>query len=294
MRDKSSREMPKDDFDKYFQKLAEQGKLVKYPVWSYWRSRLDVPSDSRKGIPRGQPRPIAGRKFDVAATMILFPRGKSLREIAEFWGTSPSLVANWRTEERFRDLVSKLEEEFALFVLSRMHNVRLIQSLNDIFCFEPEHWSDRVLHIFSHNIARVIRQRTHEDDFFYLIKKSVPLDVNDVEHLNILSDKSVPTASVVDFELTPPAKKSEIMFAWQALLSVALQTIHSYPWYRRGPKPPKKRKKDLIVEKVTMIFALLLMIGKAKENPSEVGGLVNLARRQVEDLGELLGFEVKR
>ncbi|MFC1863029.1 hypothetical protein ACFL1Z_03650, partial [Thermodesulfobacteriota bacterium] len=64
----------------------------KYPIWFKWRWQVDVPTDSRKGIPRRGPVPIGGKKYKVAMTMILHPRGQTLKEIADVCGSTPGLV----------------------------------------------------------------------------------------------------------------------------------------------------------------------------------------------------------
>jgi hypothetical protein len=259
-----------------------------YPAWLAWRWNLDVPKSSRKGIPRGEPLPISGRKFLVAATMVLYPRGKDLKGIADFWEISASLVGKWRSEERFKTLIKQLEEEFARYVLSRMNEKRFLLQLQE--SCEPDHWSDRVLQIFGHSLAEAIKESTGQEDVFYLIKKM--LRTSDVPFLNLqvpelpelLTDKKV--------DLVVPSRESDEMLAWQDLLSVCLQSLDSHPWGKRGPKPKKARKQEIIKNKVELISAYLHEIGKNAENdPSLVQGLVVGADGQLKKLCEMLNIE---
>jgi hypothetical protein len=243
---------------------------------------LEVPESPRRGVPRGQSRPIGGTKFLVATQMILYPRGKTLRGIAGDEFTSANLIAKWRTEKRFKDLVRYLEEDFALYVLSQMGD-REFLDFSTFIGTEIMHWSDRVLRIFCWNIAEAIRRCTGETDFLYLVKERWL--AHDVWYLNLpLPECSEPIPRV---ELIVPPRESDRMEDWQDLLSGALQTVHFEPWQKPGPKPKKERKADLVREGFDKITVCLEEIGKHSEDPI-VRRDAMLARISLVDLREML------
>jgi hypothetical protein len=259
-----------------------------YPGWLSWRWNLDIPKSSRKGVPKGEPLPIGGTKFLVAATMVLYPRGMDLKGIADFWEVSASLVGKWRTEERFKNLIKQLEEEFARYVLSRMNEERFLLQLQE--SCEPDHWSDRVLQIFGHSLAEAIKESTGQEDVFYLIKKT--LRTSDVPFLNLQVPELPELLTDKKMDLVVPSRESDEMLAWQDLLSVCLQSLKTHPWQKRGPKPKKARKKEVIKEKVELISLYLGAIrGSAEKDPSLVRGLASGADDQLKKLCKMLNIE---
>jgi len=254
-----------------------------YPIWFSWRYSIDVPESTRKGIPRGQALKIGGRKYLAAASMILFPRGKKLQELAEMWGSSIGLITKWRTEDRFMQLIEKLEEEFAVYVLERMHQVDFLSNLEN--SLEPEHWSDRVLQIFTKNLGRAIVESTGKSDPFYLLKQE--LRSSDDWFTNL----KLPQTPVHKVDLVPPPKDSAMMLSWQDLLSVGLQSLSSYPWNKRGPRPEKRKKKDIIAEKFLLIESYLSLINAKPNDAYGVKGCVNRAMTQLKDLKEMLNVK---
>jgi hypothetical protein len=259
-----------------------------YPAWISWRWNLDIPKSGRKGIPRGKPLPISGTKFLVAATMVLYPRGMDLKGIADFWEISASLVGKWRSEERFKNLIRQLEEEFALYVLSRMHEEEFLLRFQQ--SREPDRWSDRVLQIFGRSLEEAIKKSTGKEDVFYLIRKV--LRTQDVPYLNLQIPEFAEPLTNKAMDLVVPPKESEEMLIWQDILSVSVQSLNIHPWQKRGPKPKKARKKEVIKEKVELISAYLGAIrGNAEKDPSLVHGLAVGADGQLKKLCEMLNIE---
>ena len=255
-----------------------------YPVWLAWRWDIDVPKAGRSGIPKGEPVPIAGTKFLAAASMILFPRGKDLRGIAEIWETSASLIGKWRTEDRFKILVEQLEESFARYVVNKMKSQDFAELLHSSPC-EPECWSERVLEIFVYNLAKAITKQSRGKDPFFLARKDFPIG-KDAWWFNLpLPEASKP---IPRFDLTPPPIDSEAMLIWQDILSVALQGLHNYPWQKRGPKPKKKR--DIVREKLEMIQRILRAIEAGEVSGEWASNYAKVAIGELEDLGQMLNI----
>jgi hypothetical protein len=257
-----------------------------YPVFSYYFRYIDVPESTRKGVPRGQPVPIGGIKFLVALLMILYPRGKKLQELAEIWGVSVGLISKWRTEDRFKKLIEDLEERFAVYVLGRMHEedflLRLLNSPH-----EPYNWSDRVLQVFTRNLGEAIKKSAGEKDHFYLLKEVVRHRRSPDEWwLNL----PLPNNSVHKVDLVAPPKDSDMMVHWQDLLSAGLQSLSSYPWNKRGPKPEKRKKKDLIAEKFHLISAWLKEVEKTPHHDL-LAYAVRRAQQELEELKEMLNVK---
>jgi hypothetical protein len=255
-----------------------------YPIWLSWRWDIDVPKSSRAGIPRGEPIPIAGTKFLVAASMILFPRGLDLSGIAELWEMKPNLVAKWRTEERFRKLVARLEEEFAVWVLNRISDARFVERLHGSPA-EPECWSDYVLEIFVFNVARAIRMQSGEEEAFYLLKEWVGIG-RDAWWLNLSLPEPKTALPVVDL-LVPP-KNSDAMLVWQDLLTIALQNFRTYP-QKTGPKPMSKNA--LIRDRLEVIYRSLKALETGELRPEWAQGFAKDALSSLENLEQILGVK---
>jgi len=126
--------------------------LENYPMFSVWFNQLEVPDPSRCGFSKGMKMPIAGKKFQSAALMLLFPRGLTTTdEIAEAAGTTGGTIRNWRSEANFRALVSEHEDSFAMFILKDLSD---FESSKRLFLLldELKFWTDRILQTLSLNI----------------------------------------------------------------------------------------------------------------------------------------------
>lgn len=67
----------------------------------------------RKGTPKGEPYGIPKQKYHAALLHLAYTRTFSLREIARHAGVSYSLLANWRGEDRFKDLIGRATAEYS-------------------------------------------------------------------------------------------------------------------------------------------------------------------------------------
>ena len=256
-----------------------------YPIWHAWLCNIDVPKSSRVGVPRGEPIPIAGTKFRVAATMTLFPRGLDLSGIAEQWYTKTNLVAKWRTEKRFKELALRLEEEFAVWFLSKISDSKFLQYLHRS-PGEPECWSDRALEIVILNMAEAIMMQTGEKDCFYLSRKQLGIG-RGAWWLNLSFPE--PKKAVPAVELVVPPKDSDAMLTWQDLLTIALQNFRTYP-QKRGPKPMSKS--DLIRDRLEVIYRSLKALETGELRPEWAQGFAKDALSSLENLEQIL--RVKR
>ena len=78
------------------------------------------------------------------------------------------------------------------------------------------------------------------------------------------------------------------MSIWQASLSRALQFIGFHPQQKRGPRPQKKKKRELIYEKYQLLNDLLDIIIK---NPDKASIFASYTRTRLRELGILLNID---
>jgi hypothetical protein len=117
----------------------------------------------RKGTPKGESYGIPKQKYHAALLHLAYTRTFNLREIANQAGVSYSLLANWRTEDRFKFLVGQAAWEYATTILKLI----VFEDYNLDFCKtfarqEVPGYSLRLVNMIIENLTLMLMVDTGE------------------------------------------------------------------------------------------------------------------------------------
>jgi len=208
-----------------------------FPIWFSWYRELNIPKTQRAGKPRKAVLPIGGKKYRVAALMLLFPRGiQTADKIAKEVGSSGGTVRNWMIEDRFKSLVKDLEGQFATHILEKLHDKSFSETLQTSHD-EIESWSDGVLRTLIFNIDREVG-----------VGDSLDLTLSErllkAQGLDIPGKRDDLNAAVVPRIKIPRPSKPNEKEMWRDISNAALESYQAWPKSKRGPRPQEIRERE--------------------------------------------------
>jgi len=224
--------------------------LENFPIFSAWYDQLEVPESSRRGIPKGSKMPIAGKKFQGAALMLLLPRGLTTTdEIAEAAGTTGGTIRNWRGETEFRQLVCQHEDSFAIFILRKLSDVTPLKQL----FLSPDEWkcwSDRIQQTLSLNIYNSLGDEISESSLWRIYIKRLSKQHLVKSFGNTYEDLGIPQVKLKAPD--GPTRRS----IWKGLANDAFLAHMSSKPVKQGRKMKSAGMES--IEKRVMGYAIIL------------------------------------
>ncbi len=149
--------------------------------WIQWKvdSYQEKP---RKGTPRGQPYGISKPKYHAVLLHLAYTRAFDLRAIAREADVSHSLLLNWRTEEKFRDLVDRAVREYSAYLVNSLTKKWFDVPGSRLFSTaEASRYSVLLLDRISRDLSLVFKRHVRE-----LSENPRPIDVRRMRKVNEL------------------------------------------------------------------------------------------------------------
>lgn len=205
------------------------------PTLGDWiQHKLDMYEEKpRKGTPKGQPYGIPKHKYHAALLHLAYTRSFNLREIAKQAGVSYSLLAKWRTEDRFNKLIHRASREFSKELMAETICAETGQNLGLFVKEEVSNYSISLVNAISKELHHVFKR--HSKNLFNLSDTKVWRKAWDsVRDVNVfailLGEAGISTWGSKDSRIYFWQQRGEIMSATMDIASLFVEvTLQSCP-----------------------------------------------------------------